>query len=527
MESTTITLYQHTPLIHFQGDQTGGTLRATEVKPQLDRWLIMKYGQHAMKIARDQAAKEAGETETKKIVWNERQRYKAGWAWLHDHHPGWLALSDDREENQRSLNYRMTLEAGPEHPLNGEPAKGFANYFADMGNDPLDPPDRLLTFHHTVQLTITTPDPLLWKELDKELTSFFYATNFGMRSSKGFGSFSPAEAIPNNWVFKFKIDYKRSQKQPASKKQLKNEYESLFRHLEFFHRSIRTGLNKFNDPDLVKAPTLKQFWDKKKQEKTTKIIYAPMNTTFYMKPVLFTYAASMGLVWEKKLIKEKTQKEKFHDPSNPNSHLHQNPYSNPNDGSHWPAWFDFQNHTDTRTKATVRDVMGLSTKQKWAAYGFDVSKKSVDNRPKNAKNTAIDRAPSPFTFVPVQMLGGFAIYVYVHQPWDRYLSHEIEVKAGSAHIGDIKVFPNFDMADFLRKSLNVTTAESSIITLGDKGNAHMEEIYDALKQEDDNDEISWEDLEYMRVRDEQLKNKLLTMYHQAETSLKPQNITQP
>ena len=33
------TLKQHTPIIHFQSDQSGATLRATELKPKLDRFL--------------------------------------------------------------------------------------------------------------------------------------------------------------------------------------------------------------------------------------------------------------------------------------------------------------------------------------------------------------------------------------------------------------------------------------------------------------------------------------------------------
>jgi hypothetical protein len=36
------TLQQHTPLIHFQHDQAGATLRATEVKPKLDQFIIEK-----------------------------------------------------------------------------------------------------------------------------------------------------------------------------------------------------------------------------------------------------------------------------------------------------------------------------------------------------------------------------------------------------------------------------------------------------------------------------------------------------
>ena len=37
-------LKQHTPLIHFQHDKEGATLRATEVKPRLDRLLKERLG---------------------------------------------------------------------------------------------------------------------------------------------------------------------------------------------------------------------------------------------------------------------------------------------------------------------------------------------------------------------------------------------------------------------------------------------------------------------------------------------------
>ena len=45
MHKLDIKLKQHTPLIHFQHDQEGATLRASEVKPKLDRFII-KHGFH-------------------------------------------------------------------------------------------------------------------------------------------------------------------------------------------------------------------------------------------------------------------------------------------------------------------------------------------------------------------------------------------------------------------------------------------------------------------------------------------------
>ena len=38
-----VRLKQHTPIIHFQWDQKGATLRATEFKPKLDRYIKKKY----------------------------------------------------------------------------------------------------------------------------------------------------------------------------------------------------------------------------------------------------------------------------------------------------------------------------------------------------------------------------------------------------------------------------------------------------------------------------------------------------
>ena len=42
----TVKLKQHTPILHFQPEMAteGATLRATELKPKLDRYIIANYG---------------------------------------------------------------------------------------------------------------------------------------------------------------------------------------------------------------------------------------------------------------------------------------------------------------------------------------------------------------------------------------------------------------------------------------------------------------------------------------------------
>ena len=42
MHTLKVTLKQHTPLIHFQHDQEGATLRASEVKPKLDKFILTR-----------------------------------------------------------------------------------------------------------------------------------------------------------------------------------------------------------------------------------------------------------------------------------------------------------------------------------------------------------------------------------------------------------------------------------------------------------------------------------------------------
>ena len=42
MNKLVVKLKQHTPLIHFQHSQEGATLRASEVKPKLDKYIIKK-----------------------------------------------------------------------------------------------------------------------------------------------------------------------------------------------------------------------------------------------------------------------------------------------------------------------------------------------------------------------------------------------------------------------------------------------------------------------------------------------------
>ena len=48
MYKLTFKLKQHTPIIHFQHDHHGATLRASELKPKLDRYILRKFGKEEL-----------------------------------------------------------------------------------------------------------------------------------------------------------------------------------------------------------------------------------------------------------------------------------------------------------------------------------------------------------------------------------------------------------------------------------------------------------------------------------------------
>ena len=139
-----INLKQHTPLIHFQHDQAGATLRATEVKPKLDRFIVEKLGRK----------------ETPK---------------------DWF-LGDTK-----ALNYKLLISATANNdPIPLGPKTDYDIYYGNMG----DGPEKKGTLCDIVKLTFICFKPDLMEAIKKYISEFFIATNFGTMQNKGFGSFT-------------------------------------------------------------------------------------------------------------------------------------------------------------------------------------------------------------------------------------------------------------------------------------------------------------------------------------------------
>jgi len=193
-------IIQHTPIIHFQWDQMGATLRATELKPKLDKFLkekndpsIEKYfgqkGNLPYKVRTDL-------DECKKEVWD-------------------IEETDDRGRDRSFPTFFGNIKA--------EKKKKFIFY---DGITTI----RFLSFNKEVLDTIS-----------KYIAEFFFKTNFGTRQSKGFGSFyiDPSDHCyksPSQFEkYYFTLDTRGTNSY--------EKYKKLFESIDLFYKTLRSGIN--------------------------------------------------------------------------------------------------------------------------------------------------------------------------------------------------------------------------------------------------------------------------------------------
>ncbi len=139
------------PVIHFQHDQSGATLRASAIKPKLDCFLHTKCA--AM---------------------------PARWQ-INPHSPGLSAL-----------NYKMHLTALDPDAKRGMPHRLFSSSQGRRAN-------RLYVFGD-VQLDILCMDEALKQLIEAHIDEFFVVSNFGAMQSKGFGSYITEQSLSHGQI---------------------------------------------------------------------------------------------------------------------------------------------------------------------------------------------------------------------------------------------------------------------------------------------------------------------------------------
>lgn len=186
MHTITVELKQHTPLLHFQHSQDGATLRASEVKPKLDKFITCNYFKNDfVKCSEFLIGFDKNKTDKLKSKWDN----------------GFRAL--DYKIKVTSSNFQKIPI--PDKPVekNGKVQTDnigqqlyTTNKYPDnspliMSNIGGRPKCELfnLTMAKSVIVEIITFNSVLANIIIDNLHSFFCKTSFGNRTSKGFGSF--------------------------------------------------------------------------------------------------------------------------------------------------------------------------------------------------------------------------------------------------------------------------------------------------------------------------------------------------
>ena len=146
-------LAAQTPMIHFQWNQQGATLRASEVKPKLDKFLITKL-------------------EGFEKVLEEKENWLLGYPLKY------------KSEYRAALNYKLYITADKVQVE--EPPK-FGLYYGNMGV--YDEEKKAKFIIGDCNLTVNCLSPDLLNFIDKNIREFFVIYNFGRMNDKGFGSF--------------------------------------------------------------------------------------------------------------------------------------------------------------------------------------------------------------------------------------------------------------------------------------------------------------------------------------------------
>jgi len=133
------TLKQHTPIIHFQSEQSGATLRATELKPKFDKFLL----QHV-----------------------ENLPYKKN------------------ANGHKSLEYKVTIEPNVSQATTINSRESL--FFGNMGDGE---EKKYKNFTKTFTIEFFSYSPKLIETITGHFEAFLANTNFGTRQSKGYGSF--------------------------------------------------------------------------------------------------------------------------------------------------------------------------------------------------------------------------------------------------------------------------------------------------------------------------------------------------
>lgn len=207
-------LKQHTPIIHFQSEQSGAALRGTELKPKFDKFLLEQVP--------------------------ELPRIK-------------------NTNGHESLDYKVKIEAKVDtndiEGINSRNGKPIPNplFFGNMGEGE----KKRFTMASSISIEFFTFNPDVLEAIDNYFEAFLANTNFGTRQSKGFGGFYVKKPFDKNLVKYQVYSFGSSEK-------------SWQEDIKFFYAFLRAGINTANFRGIYAKAVIFSYakdkgitWDKK------------------------------------------------------------------------------------------------------------------------------------------------------------------------------------------------------------------------------------------------------------------------
>ena len=407
MKKIVVQLVQDTPMWHFQGAFDDCCLRATEVKPKLDRFLLAKL--------------DNGELSVNDRALTSRDDAPSTW-WAN--------------EDKTSLNYKMRISAESREIIksqvpdldgrtrqqktdrNGMPVYKnlYPVYFARVGAD--ETGDMELVLMRGIRVELMVSDDSLAECIGPIIPAFFASHSFGARQDKGFGCFRVSGAGSTGKLsgasYSFIV--------PACNNS-EDKYPSLFQHINYFHKVIRSGVNERG---------------------------------CYVKSMMYHYAKSKEDVWDKPVIRTafnfKNTLYRFIcgevDLYKLNDKDHRKVTNR--DGSNRPVRGnlseEYERHRELMGKKNLfRDALGLSTSQDWIFYGNKVKTSLHGNEREEVRfKSPVDYRPVPTTD------GGFIVYIIIHELPDelRQAKFDISCDGSREKLEKMRISDDISISDY-------------------------------------------------------------------------------
>lgn len=197
-----IEVEQHSPLIHFQSNQKGAGLRASELKPKLDRYLLKKLKNKLTPYLKS------------------NQKYALDYS--------------------VKIRYRVYKSEIMEKNKDGK-IKSECCLICNMGKELTSKKIYKAILLNNIEIEIKSPFKKLLEIIDQNIDVFFIENSFGNRTSKGYGCFYRKEVDYNDLFLKRNYRLLFREKLQENKKIEIEKYRDVFKKIESKWIEIKRG----------------------------------------------------------------------------------------------------------------------------------------------------------------------------------------------------------------------------------------------------------------------------------------------